>query len=196
MSDKEAFLIRGHHLNNFYIFQKCNYTPERFASRLLDVLKRGDREAYIRDTIGDSDKTEARFQEGIRRVFETYVNLPDEHPVTITVGAPDGICNSCILGDHCKQNINAVLFTEGREAPYLLRAGYGDVIAVKKFLAVSACLALTKRVVPNPGSISSHWEHILQTPEQRDKYAVPVTAEAGYIKNVLQYWELDAFSNT
>ena len=184
-------MIRGHHLDNFASFQRLNWTPKEMASLQAVVTRRQDSESYIRDVLGDSEKTTERFIESTRRVFEQYVQLPDKAPITITVGAPDGICSSCILGDHCRAN-EGVLLTEGREAPYYLRFTQSDVLAVKKFEAISMALALTN-TLSNEGLLTSEIDHVLTTPEQKDVYAVPVTAPASYVKTLLLYWELDKF---
>lgn len=118
LTDQKPFIIRGHHLISFYLLK--NSTPERQAGgarRAFAGLWRTAKEnpndpkaqrhiEYVQDLLGLSLESADEFENRTRRVFETFLMLPDNHPAEIVEGIPDEMCNACAIGEHCKRLTN------------------------------------------------------------------------------------------
>lgn len=100
------FVIRGHHLNR--IMDLFHMSAPSAANQLVSSLSKSKdpylSASYVYDVIGRTDEEHEQYEKQVSSVFSEFVNLtrtaPD-HPVKLVVGQKDGICKSCIGGDHC-----------------------------------------------------------------------------------------------
>jgi hypothetical protein len=122
MRERKPFVIRGHHLEIVArALREPNVSPSARGKRLIRKLrddlnyvapsyladervKEIEAQAgYARDTIGETDTTTERFETGYREFLKTIISLPDDYNVELVAGQPDGMCNGCAIGAHCKR---------------------------------------------------------------------------------------------
>ncbi len=99
----KPFEIRAHHLDS-YLLVVQGISPQTLAigeAEILELWLKGTDQAqkdYAYDRIGNNPRGHMR---AMQRVLEQFNNLPDDHPVAITIGQKDEICRTCYFGDHC-----------------------------------------------------------------------------------------------
>jgi hypothetical protein len=127
---RKPFTIRGHHLTHvangirgpvlfprelaqrlatslqrdLVIEQYVSALPPDLANPVMDGIIRLAN--YARDTIGKTEDSRLKFEHGYRKFLEEPRSLPDDHPVELVAGQPDGICNGCAVGKHCSLEKN------------------------------------------------------------------------------------------
>lgn len=107
--EKTPFQLRGHHVRNVGRFRTTALTPEEDASRIRKVFERGRRTIlgrYAKDLVGNTREEAYQFESGMRTFLTTVKELPEDHPVELIAGKPDGICKSCAVGHHCSKDKN------------------------------------------------------------------------------------------
>lgn len=124
------FEIRGHHLRHYadiytrvLYARKINKSDEieiadyigGMISKVMfrDIIEAGGLQidgeprrmyeglTYKQDLLGFSDKDEKTFAQSAINTFLRFLRLPDGEIVIVTIGKPDTLCRSCIVGRHC-----------------------------------------------------------------------------------------------
>ncbi|MBI4096697.1 MAG: hypothetical protein HY425_03185 [Candidatus Levybacteria bacterium] len=113
--DQEPFVIRAHHLRSYVLLLKQTFlSPAERAKEDREVLeelrlpntKQGISDewmSYAQDVIGSSSSDAKTYENNTKAVFEKFLSLPEDYPVDIAEGIPDAICNTCIIGEHCRR---------------------------------------------------------------------------------------------
>ena len=103
---KAPLIIRGHHLVHIdKVIQKgVAYKANDFAEQLEYDFLIGDKE-YARDVAGTLEKLPS-FKEKAAKVYQSFVNAPDDFPIQLVSGLPDGLCAICVIGAHCSNKTN------------------------------------------------------------------------------------------
>lgn len=104
--DQKPFVIRGHHLENFRDLTEPSFISAAEKARrdrqfLINVFLPRNAE-YAQDILGLSTEDGNRYEEQLRKTYETFLALPDNYPVEIAEGIPDAICEACVIGKHCR----------------------------------------------------------------------------------------------
>ncbi len=201
MSEIEPFVVRGHHLNQLVRFEKGDRSPDEMASKIAALVRRrsGERgDDYATDVLGDTEESSNRCIEGWSAFFSRYAELSPEHPVKITITEPDGICNSCAIGEHCirgtqstQAHIKWALRNDSVRAQ-LLSDEKDDIGATHKFLVISAALALSQKF-DFTGQVESTSEDTLPAWAQDRLGIGPLLAPASTVKTVLKHWQTKTF---
>ena len=89
-------------------------------------------------TLEDADKVE----DYMAQVFETFINLPDDHPAEIVEHIKDEICKGCVIGKHCETMRSSYLENLDRFTPIGWEYRYLDA-----FIEDMEVLVLPKPVI-------------------------------------------------
>jgi hypothetical protein len=134
-AEAKPFLIRGHHLVNLAGLLQVN--PTELSVAMLKDLRNPypqDRE-YAHDVIGfpsdDEDSGDKRYFNGIKKYLTDFLELPDEHPVVIAA-RPDRICDSCAIGNHCRERGTKNDQAMRHFIDVVTRTGSGDEIEIRE----------------------------------------------------------------
>jgi len=110
--NRDPFMIRAHHLDSSYKYlakPECSTKTISPPEKVVDVFIHCSLDSpnlsinYIEDLFGKTDKSRDEFTRKLLKNFELFISLPDDYPAKITDGFPDGICEACANGKHCKQ---------------------------------------------------------------------------------------------
>lgn len=128
---QKPFVIRGHHLLNYINLLRDSYAkkidPAEMAKEIrehMEVLRSTPSvkvfdfsapksewkkdftkqySEYAQDNIGSSTEDADTFEAQNRKLFEEFLSLSENYPADIVEEIPDNICNTCIIGKHCRQ---------------------------------------------------------------------------------------------
>jgi hypothetical protein len=109
LNPPKPFVIRGHHFKNFIAITREETDPDEEAMEIRESIEAVAKKKPVKgklykyDTIGKTDKEAQIYQKRLKKVFEKFVDLPDNYPVQLTTGK-DNICNTCTIGKHCGLN--------------------------------------------------------------------------------------------
>lgn len=118
---REPFVIRGHHFDHFISLINGETTPKERAENIrtenaaIHAKYPRKSQRYKEDTVGKSAKEAKGYQKRIKTIFETFMELPEEYPVTLIAGQKDTMCHACVRGDHCNFDDQS-LFGAGNDA--------------------------------------------------------------------------------
>lgn len=163
-------------------------TPEELAEKMVrDGLSSGEMQAQ--DVFGPKLEEVDRFRMQVQGIFETFLLLPQDYPVEITEGAPDHICESCAIGNHCRQSPlekirqKKSIYEKVKTFIHNFRYPYsGDTLYMDKFIK-----GIKYRKLPNPSIIK---EQILFADKQKTKKARRIKTTAGITKDVISRMEI------
>jgi hypothetical protein len=194
MSPKGLFKIRGHHLDQFAWIVQSGNSPEWHAATLArDIIDHGDESDYPDykiDVLGATATSELQTMLRFAQVFKEFVELDDYDPIQVIGGGMDVLCNSCTIGHHCNRLTQKFELHDKRDAPYILEHSLHDHNHVSKFLKLCSQLGNMSGVEFSPEKFDSQRARILVTEDERKCLHPPLTAPAGYVKAVLQQWDL------
>lgn len=200
MNEIEPFVVRAHHLNQLVRFEKGDRSPEEMASRIAAVVRKrsGERgDNYAADVLGDTEESSARCIEGWSSFFGRYAELPPDHPVKITITEPDGMCQSCAIGEHCvraaqsTQSYITWAVRNDKVRAQLLSDEKDDVGAAHKFLVISAVLALSRKF-DFTGQVESTTDDNLPSWVEERLGVGPLLAPASTVKTVVKHWRTES----
>jgi hypothetical protein len=125
LEEKKPFVIRGHHLKVINTVNDRKESPREYAEYQAGAFEKYSwlpgLKGYTRDRMGETPEEREQHVEGLTNFLEEYKNLEPEDTVQIVAGGQkDGICHSCVHGEHC-----------GKESIAKGDAGYLDRISEK-----------------------------------------------------------------
>lgn len=152
--DYKPFVIRGHHIVKFFVLK--NKFPTELAEILASEAKRQwkitdenpnnpkaqRQQEYIQDLLGLSLENTDEYEDRVKRIFETFITLPDDHPAEIVEGVQDTLCSACVIGEHCKKL--TITSIENGEAVNALE---GDRMYMDRFIGILNLLNLPKPTI-------------------------------------------------
>jgi hypothetical protein len=112
--DKGPLVVRGHHIKALQRFETSGASPEAHAATDARIYRTNTlipgMGIYGRDVSGYSDEDLKKFQDGYKKFHEEYAQLAaDDTVVFVAGGQKDGICESCVIGNHCDTNYSGVV---------------------------------------------------------------------------------------
>jgi len=114
---EEPFTIRAHHLGTIY--QAGLVGSELLPSIVLQDSVRFDEDetnlehTYYTDVFGTTKTDRAKTVQSVEAYLKNFWALDNNTTVTIVTRRKDGICESCVFGEHCDVDLD---FSSDREA--------------------------------------------------------------------------------
>ena len=135
----EAFQLRAHRI---FMVRGLDFTynsPKKMVQAIANRENRDDETDYFGINNAYKQKTLSSW----RDTLLTYRSLKNGHPIELTEGVPDQICQACAIGNHCNGNNNDSLYMNSFIA-------YAENQKVDKFLRVES--DKTRRVTVAKGT--------------------------------------------
>ncbi len=195
------FLIRGHHLSVYAELASWRADPRALArslveSRLHERQGSEEKQAYSQDVVGTTQEEAELVASRYRTLFTTFEELGQDDLIVITTGAKDGICESCVIGDHCSNRGFEMAAETEHGALQVYESDFQDMRSISAFKKLAGRLAAQGKLDPELGSPS-----IAEVPAptadatpilkaHKVDFEPPLQAGAGYVKAVLSHWGL------
>lgn len=116
----EPFEIRAHHLQSLLNYQWVG--EDRYINDLLSSSSMHDNDktdtTYHVDVFGTTTTERNNAVAGMTDFLSTFWKLDPDHEVKIVTKRLDGICKSCVLGNHCNVDLNSDP-AEGETEPFI-----------------------------------------------------------------------------
>jgi hypothetical protein len=174
---QEPFIIRTHHLALLRDILLHGDEPE-FLGRAIYANAETIRgpealidNCYKVDVYGVSESDKKRVIQSDVDFFQSFMDLPDEHPIELSTKKKDAICNSCIIGQHCDEYVDPA---ESRDFLY----HYGFISTARK-LDLSDKIMITAQA---PDVTDANQEKI-----------PTITTTAGTVKKVLPHKQFSRY---
>jgi hypothetical protein len=207
-----SFPIRGHHLPKYASLAQGLADPASLDDFLVkrhgftQTIMSPAAQANLHDITGGSRHGARRVYARRVALYERFLGLKDDDPVTLTTGERDGICQSALVGRHCPIQGQEIAMTVDERAVRVYDCQLSDMYNVGKFLSLGQSLQAAGVIDMKPGAIQYH-EVDEVTPSNNAlplaqsffgglsalsadivSYQVPVTIRADFLRSVLTHW--------
>lgn len=207
----ELFKIRGHHLDRFAELQAGYWSPTGLSKAMVNRHRfmkgwGGEALAHAQDVIGTRKRDERKVQQGLAAVLGKFVDLEPDDLIMITAGEPDGICQSCVIGNHCIDQRKELAIISNGQRTRVYENELADMLAVGKFLRVKDQLLASSEIDPAISTVevdpTARTEPSLDAIPAADaqlswtgglnlsvvEYQDPITVRADLVRAVLSKW--------
>ncbi len=186
--------------------EKANAIVDHYT--WLTLLPFDTYKAESEDYVGKAGSGADLMRGRLAAMFDKFIKLGPDEQVTITTGERDGICQSCIVGNHCVDMGTEFTMPVGERYLRIYNGQIGDMSNLQRFLAIGQKLTAEGVVGPELGSpirceetkiepsvhaAPIHTAENLIGPNgfaTDFEYQSPVMATAGYVKTVLAHWDI------
>lgn len=109
--EQEPFLIRTHHLALIRdVLHGCE--PTSLGYEVYRVSENATSQetsidnSYKVDVYGISESDKIKVIESDINFLQSFMELSDDYPIKLSTRKKDAICRSCIVGQHCNENVD------------------------------------------------------------------------------------------
>lgn len=121
--DRPPFLIRAHHIVNFYHLLNDGKSASELAENNIESIKKEgkrledkEKQLYVVDVLGDTAEQIDKFRRFQIEFFGEFLRLPPDYPVKIAEDQKDRICEGCAIGEHCTKRDKNKMFSVSGDA--------------------------------------------------------------------------------
>ncbi len=95
------FKVRTHRLFNLYGLEYA-HTPKSLVREIKTTAFQKPDKWYAQDCFGNSSQSTIKVERDQIEVYKEYVALPNSYPMLLVADQPDRICDTVVVGQHCR----------------------------------------------------------------------------------------------